>query len=183
MIESAPGRRFLWALASVVAVAALGVGVYFGERSLYPSDAPPAGNGANAVFGLKLPDQDGNEQAFAQWRGKILVVNFWATWCAPCREEMPLFKAAQQRLGPKGLQFVGIAADQADKVREFVSESHPDYPTVIGGFGAIELSRTLGNRVGALPFTVIIDRSGRIVQTQLGPFNEAKLNGILSQLL
>ena len=176
-------RWNLWTLASVVAIAALGAGLYFGDRSLHSPDLAPGKGDASSVFGLTLPDQNGKEQAFAQWRGKVLVVNFWATWCAPCREEMPLFKAAQQQLGPKGLQFVGIAADQTDKVREFVLETRPDYPTVIGGFGAIELSRALGNRVGALPFTVIIDRAGRIVHTQLGPFDEAKLNGILRQLL
>ena len=183
MNESVPRRVLLWALAGALALTALGAGIYFGERSQLQKEAFQAGDGANAVFGLNLPDQDGKEQAFAQWRGKVLVVNFWATWCAPCREEMPLFTSAQERLGPKGLQFVGIAADQAEKVREFVAETHPAYPTVIGGFGAIELSRTLGNRIGALPFTVVIDRSGHIVETQLGPFNQRKLDGILSQLL
>jgi peroxiredoxin len=172
-----------WVLVAIVAAAALGAGLYFGGRALQSPDPATGNGGANAVFGLALPDADGKEQAFAQWRGKVLVVNFWATWCAPCREEMPLFMTAQRQFGARGLQFVGIAVDSADKVREFVHETQLDYPTVVGGYGAIELSRTLGNQVGALPFTVIINRAGQIAHVQLGPFNGAKLNSIIAQLL
>jgi thiol-disulfide isomerase/thioredoxin len=175
-------RRWLaWTASGVVAVAALAAGLYFGERSTREVAAGDAA--AKAIAGLTLPDPDGREQAFSQWHGKVLVVNFWATWCAPCREEMPLFKSAQQQYGSRGLQFVGIAADSTAKVRELIAESPLGYPTVIGGFGAIELAQTLGNRFGALPFTVVVDRSGRIVYSQLGPFSEAKLDAIVSQLL
>src|ERR1700716_3920813 len=71
---------------------------------------------ATALLALSLPDTQGNPQSLRQWRGKVLVVNFWATWCGPCREEMPEFVRAQRELGSKGLQFVGIAVDQPDKV-------------------------------------------------------------------
>lgn len=177
-------RWISWALAGIVAALALAAGLHFGGRAFESADSPSGDGGAvAAVFGLTLPDADGHELAFAQWRGKVLVVNFWATWCAPCREEMPLFMAAQRQFGPEGLQLVGVAVDSADKVREFVRETRLDYPTVVGGYGAIELSRTLGNRVGALPFTVIVNRAGRIAHVQLGPFDEAKLNNIIAQLL
>jgi peroxiredoxin len=81
------------------------------------------------------------------------------------------------------LQFIGIAVDDADKVRQFAQEIGMNYPALIGGYGAIELSRTLGNRVGALPFTVIVDRSGRVAHTQLGPLRDAQLRAIVAQLL
>ena len=123
------------------------------------------------------------EQAIGQWKGKVLVVNFWATWCAPCREEMPEFVKAQRELGEKGLQFVGIAIDQPDKVQEFAAEIGLNYPTLIGGYGAIELSKTLGNRLGALPFTIIVDRSGRVAHTQLGPLRDETLRSIVGHLL
>ena len=110
-------------------------------------------------------------------------MNFWATWCAPCREEMPEFVKAQNAWGPKGLQFVGIAVDQADKVRQFAKELALNYPSLIGGFGAMELSRTLGNSMMALPFTVIIDRKGAIAHTQLGMLKPDKLEAIVRKLL
>ena len=119
-------------------------------------------------MGLALPDADGKEQRIDQWRGKVIVVNFWATWCAPCREEMPEFVQAQNTYGPKGLQFVGIADNQADKVRQFATEIGLNYPSLIGGFGAMELSKTLGNTIMALPFSVVVDRQGKIAHTQLG---------------
>jgi len=174
-------RGLVWATTGLVAVGALAAGLYFGERA--SREAADAEVAAKAVAGLTLPDPDGRELAFSQWRGKVLVVNFWATWCAPCREEMPLFRVAQQQYGARGLQFVGIAADSAEKVRELVAASPIGYPTVIGGYGAIELSQTLGNRLGGLPYTVVLDRAGRIVYRQLGPFSEAKLKGIVDQLL
>ena len=118
---------------------------------------------------MTLPDAGGKPQPMAQWKGKVLVVNFWATWCAPCREEMPEFVRAQSEFGDKGLQFVGIAADSADKVTQFAQEIHLNYPALIGGFGSIELSRTLGNSVMALPFTVVIDRSGQRGAHATGP--------------
>jgi peroxiredoxin len=96
---------------------------------------------------------------------------------------MPEFVKVQQELGPRGLQFVGIAIDDVPKVEAFAAELGLNYPVLIGGYGAIELSRTFGNRLGALPFTIIVDRAGRISHTQLGPIKDAQLRTIISQLL
>ena len=173
--------KFRWAVLVVGAMGALAAGLYFGSK--YAQDEPAPVAAATGILGLALPDPDGNEQRIDQWRGKVIVVNFWATWCAPCREEMPEFIKAQTSLGPKGLQFVGIAVDQADKVRQFATEIGLNYPSLVGGFGAMELSRTLGNSVMALPFTVVLDRKGAVVHTQLGVLKPEKLHAIVRQLL
>jgi thiol-disulfide isomerase/thioredoxin len=162
----------------LVGALALGAGVYLGSGG---DDA--RGRSASSLFGVALPDTAGHEQSIGQWKGKVLVVNFWATWCVPCREEMPEFVKAQRELGDRGLQFVGIAADDAAKVKAFADELGLNYPALIGGYGAIELSKSLGNQVGALPYTLFIDRSGRISRTHLGPIKPAELKSIVGQLL
>jgi thiol-disulfide isomerase/thioredoxin len=161
---------------AVVSALALAAGLWFGQVHK-AADAP-----ATPLLGITLPDPDGKDQAIAQWKGKVLIVNFWATWCAPCREEMPMFMRLQAEQGAKGIQFVGIAVDNADKVRDYAADLKLNYPTLIGGFGAMELSKTLGNSIMALPFTVIIDRAGKVAHTQLGPLKEEQLRSILGQL-
>lgn len=163
------------------AVLALAAGIWFAWSTLERSGGA-TGQPATALLGLSLPDPDGKEQALSQWKGKVLVVNFWATWCAPCREEMPMFTRVQQDTGAKGVQFVGIAVDQADKVKQFANELGLNYPTLIGGYGAMELSKSLGNTIMALPFTVIVDREGRVAHTQLGPLKQEQLMSILREL-
>lgn len=176
-------RAWIGIAFGTVAALAVVAGFYYGAFRSDRTGSVIQGKSAEALFGVALPDAKGQEQSLGQWKGKVLVVNFWATWCTPCRDEMPEFVTAQRELGAKGLQFVGIAIDQADKVQEFSSEIGLNYPALIGGYGAIELSKTLGNRLGALPFTIIVDRSGQIAHTQLGPLREASLRAIVGQLL
>ena len=174
-------RRALTIVACVVLGAlALATGMWFGHSR--PVATSVEATPVTPLLGITLPDPDGKDQAIAQWKGKILVVNFWATWCAPCREEMPMFMRLQDAQRGKGVQFVGIAVDNVDKVRQYASDLKLNYPTLIGGFGAMELSKSLGNSVMALPFTVIVDRSGKVAHTQLGPLKEDQLQSILRQL-
>jgi thiol-disulfide isomerase/thioredoxin len=167
-------RHRIWV--GTAALLALAGGVALAVWDQTPRDA-------GALLSLSLPDTAGQQQSLAQWRGKVVVVNFWATWCAPCREEMPEFVKIQRELGPKGLQFVGIAVDQAEKVEQFARELDLNYPALIGGYGAVEVSKTLGNRLSALPFTVVIDRKGAVARTQLGVFNATKLRATIDSLL
>jgi len=163
------------------AVLALGAGVAW--RHFMSDGAQSAATNGATVLALVLPDVAGVDQRLDQWKGKILVVNFWATWCEPCREEMPRFVTLQRQLGEKGLQFVGIAIDQPDKAREFAKEFELNYPTLIGGYGAIELSKTLGNDIGALPFTLVVNRAGSVVLAQLGPVKDDQLHAIIDKSL
>jgi thiol-disulfide isomerase/thioredoxin len=176
-------RSLPWVALGVAGLVALAGGLHLGQGSPESNDGGAAVRDGTPLLEIALPDMAGKDQALGQWKGKVLIVNFWATWCAPCREEMPQFVKAQREYGGKGLQFVGIAIDQPDKVQQFASEIGLNYPALIGGYGAIELSKTLGNRLGALPFTVIVDRAGRIVHTQLGPVKDVQLRSFISQLL
>jgi len=177
-------RRILTRGAAVLAGAlALCAGLYFGGFGGDPTGTDLRGKDAAMLFGLALPDTAGREQSIGQWKGKVLIVNFWATWCVPCREEMPQFVKAQREFGERGLQFVGIAVDDVGKVKDFAAELSLNYPALIGGYGAIELSKSLGNRLGALPFTIIVDRSGRVNNTHLGPIKQANLDAMIRQLL
>jgi thiol-disulfide isomerase/thioredoxin len=146
-----------------------------------PSEA--AANAAAALTGSALPDLEGTPQQLGQWHGKVVLVNFWATWCAPCREEIPLLIKLQQRYGEKGLQLVGIAIDQPQKVRPYAAEMGMNFPILIGGTDGIELARTLGNAAGVLPFTVVIDRQGKIAKREVGVVKEAPMESLLSSLL
>ena len=172
-------RRRWWLAAAGASALAAGVGAALWQRSPPPSSRPDA----SPLLAISLPDDEGTQQALSQWRGKVLFVNFWATWCAPCREEMPLFVKAQASHGGRGLQFVGIAVDEAAKVKQFAAEIGLNYPSLIGGYGAMELSRSLGNTIMALPFTVALDRSGAIVWRHLGPIKASQLDRMLAELL
>lgn len=170
-------RRIL--LFAAVAAVAGGAGYLV---NTWRSDQPESG-AAEAVWALRLSDLQGQPQALTRWRGKVLVVNFWATWCLPCREEIPLFVKLQDRYQARGLQFVGIAIDRRDNVQAFAREFGMNYPVLLGGIETVEISRQAGNRIGALPFTLIIDRNGMIAATQLGGLKEMKLETMIQPLL
>ncbi|MEH6458395.1 TlpA family protein disulfide reductase [Chitinimonas sp. JJ19] len=142
----------------------------------------PAQAGAAGLWQSGFNDLQGKPQAFAQWRGKPLVVNFWATWCAPCREEMPEFVATQKKLGDK-VRFVGLAIDNPADVQKFVKEFGINYPVLVGEQAALELMRAEGNKVGALPFTAIYDSKGKRVAAHAGRLDQAKLDAYLKPLI
>lgn len=139
--------------------------------------------GAEAFFATSLPDIAGKTQSFSQWRGKVLLVNFWATWCAPCREEIPEFIEVQDKFREQGLVLVGIAIDQKERVEMFNKEFGINYPIVVGDIDAFSLAEAMGNPQGALPYTVIINRDGEIVDSHLGRIHIDKVERILKPLL
>jgi len=121
--------------------------------------------------GFQLPDLAGRQHAASDWRGNVLMVNFWASWCEPCRREIPALAALQQRHRADGLQIVGIALDDAAKIAEFFRSTgiDPGYPQLMapGGDG-IDLAMAWGNAVGVLPYTVFVDRQCRIAHAHYG---------------
>ncbi|NEX21753.1 TlpA family protein disulfide reductase [Thiorhodococcus mannitoliphagus] len=130
-----------------------------------------------------LMDVQDREVASNAWAGKILVLNFWATWCTSCIDEMPMFIRAQEALREDGVQFVGIAADKAQDVREFLVDHPVSYPLLIADAEVIHMSKRLGNRLEVLPFTVIFDRRGRRVYSQIGGMTAEELRVELKPLL
>jgi len=142
----------------------------------------PSEDPAKVLLGTTLEDLRGEPQPIAQWRGKVLVVNFWATWCPPCVKEVPELIRAQQRFGPEGVQVIGIAIDDRTRVLGFAAQAGINYPVLMAEREGITLARNAGNRLGALPFTVIIDRQGRTAKVELGVLDEAKLAAIIRQL-
>ncbi|MBI4757033.1 MAG: TlpA family protein disulfide reductase [Betaproteobacteria bacterium] len=154
------------------------------SQRLQPLPPPPvvSAPAVAVLYATALPDIAGRPQALQQWRDKTLVVNYWATWCLPCREEMPMFSRLHQRYAPRGVQFVGIAADGADEVREFARQTSVSYPLLIGGQDAIKPTRDFGNAPLAVPFTVVLDRAGQVRAAVLGRVREDALVDLLDQL-
>jgi thiol-disulfide isomerase/thioredoxin len=152
----------------------------FGATGEHLPDPEAAGQ---MVLAASLMGLDDKPQALEQWRGKVLVVNFWATWCAPCREEIPGFIKFQEQYGARGVQFVGIAIDQKERVVPYAKEIGINYPVLVGGLESVDFARQVGNRRGVLPFTLVIDRSGKVVTTEIGVLRQEKLEGLLKPLL
>ena len=144
-----------------------------------PAEAAPTADAPARLLALTLPDLDGRPQPISQWKGKVLVVNFWATWCAPCKEEMPEFSTISSKYAGKGIQFVGISLDSADKVAAFKKETEISYPLLIGNLETLDLSSDLGNRAKALPFTVILRQDGSLQQVKLGKYVTSDLEKVL----
>lgn len=164
-------------IAAVIAGAGV-AGIWFGQSRL-PTPSPATAGDAERLEAMKLADAEGRPMPFSAWRDKVRVVNFWATWCAPCREEMPAFSRLSEKYASRGVQFVGISIDNADNVRRYLQEEKIAYPLLIGGADAIQLSSDLGNAQQAMPFTVIFSRDGQIVERKLGAYKETELDAIL----
>lgn len=130
-----------------------------------------------------LRDLGGSIRTLAEWRGKVVVLNFWATWCPPCRDEIPEFVRLQQELGETGLQFIGIAIDEPDAVRDFLKETSINYPVLIGGEEAPAWADSLGNSLSALPFSVVFDRNGKTAHAHTGIFRREQLLEAVRPLL
>lgn len=166
-----PARR-RWLLAGVAgAAAAAGAGLAWWR--LRPGDVDAAA--LEALWQLRPASPDGMPLDLRALQGRPLIVNFWATWCPPCIEEMPLLDAFHREHSPNGWQVLGLAIDQPGAVRKFLARTPVSFPIALAGPEGAQLARALGNMTGGLPFTVVIGPDGRIRQRRMGRVTEADL--------
>ena len=171
--------RWIFAIVGVLAAAA-GTALWLAMRPAAPA-LEPATVAPAALMAASFTDLDGRKRSLGEFQGKVVVLNFWATWCAPCREEMPGFDRLQDEWAGR-VQFVGISPEEAGPVTSFARGLGIRYPLWTGGEQAMELSRRLGNRQGVLPHTVILDGSGTPADARVGAYPEAELRGVLRLL-
>lgn len=173
----APGRRELLILGGA-GLAAAAAGFLAGPALLELGDDKESA----ALRAATFADLAGRQRRLSEWNGKVLVCNFWATWCAPCREEIPLLISSRQKYAPSGVEIVGIAVDNAAKVREFSANLKITYPVLLAEAEGLDLMRRVGNSGGGLPYTVIANRQGGLVHRKLGALKHAELDALLAPL-
>lgn len=165
--------RQTWLLAGA-GVVALGLGL-----AAWHAARPPAPAAGAALFSASFPDPDGRTVDLSRFKGHVLVVNFWATWCAPCVEEMPELQQIAREYASRGVTVIGVGIDNPAAIRRFRDEFGIDFVLLAAGAGGSELARQLGNPSGALPFTLLLDAEGRPGLRRLGRFKAEELRAWL----
>jgi len=167
--------------------ALIGAATGFALRAYDDAGQPPLPTPVKSVElvdvlpGFSYPDLDGRQRSAAEFADRVVVLNFWATWCPPCRKETPEFVALQEEFGDK-VQFIGIAIDDEEPVREFAESYAVNYPLLLGDVEAVAMSRSLGNRHEGLPFTVVIAPGGKVVKRHTGGLERDQLEPLLREL-
>lgn len=172
-------RSRTWLVAAVALTALVGGLLVAIQR--YSPNAP--GASAEAFFAHTFKDLDGEPHAMVQWQGQLVVVNFWATWCPPCVEEMPDLQQVHSDYRSRDVVVVGLGIDNPTALKRFRDEHKLSLPLFAAGAAGSELGKVLGNASGALPYTLLIDRKGRIVRARLGQIRPAELRGWLDAQL
>ncbi|CAG4889911.1 TlpA family protein disulfide reductase [Paraburkholderia gardini] len=189
-------KRILAALAVAVVAAGGGAaaGYWFlnGNATQAAQSAQSAQPGAtaatrpqdavNALWAQSVTNADGKPQSLSMFKGHPVVVNFWASWCGPCVEEMPALSQLHRDYSKKGIQFIGLGVDSEKNVKTFLQKVKVDYPVFVTGFGGADLAREFGNNAGGLPYTVVIDAKGNVLSTKLGEVQPAELKRTLDAL-
>ncbi|ADE16581.1 Redoxin domain protein [Nitrosococcus halophilus Nc 4] len=163
-------------LAAAVLASIGGYALYQAQQDNYPTTGP-----LRPVF--QLPDVNGVEHDIREWDGKVLVINFWATWCPPCLKEIPEFIELQKSLGGKGLQFIGVAIDTPDKVKAFIEKHGINYPILVSQEKGTLVTTDYGNDLGVLPYTAFINRAGQITYTHAGALDKETTKNFILPLL
>lgn len=158
------GRR-RWLMGAVAGAAALG-GIGLAWRTYQPQTMSPSAEAG--LWQLQFATPDGGLLRMAALRGKPVLLNFWATWCPPCVEELPLLSRFYQENSTNGWQVLGLAVDQLEPVKHFLLRSPVTFPVAMAGMPGIEISKSLGNLSGGLPFTVVLGSDGRVAHRKIG---------------
>ncbi len=171
----------------IAAVVGLGLGAGYSFYGNHNNTAVASSEEASSEKIDYMPtfsyeDLQGNMRDSNEWEGKIVVLNFWATWCPPCRKEIPDFIELQET-HKDNVQFIGVAIDDKEAVADFADTLGINYPTLLGDMAAIGISKQLGNRFSGLPFTAIFDKNGKLVHQQIGEITHADLEKHFSKLL
>ena len=175
-----------WPALIAVAGLAAGLGYQFYQQRSPRGEAPPADGAAAAptlvevLPEVTLADRDGQLRSLSDWPNRALIINFWATWCAPCRREIPLLQQVQRERGGDGFQVIGIAVDFRDKVLAYADEMSIEYPLLICEQEALDAAAAFGLDAIGFPFTVFTDRSHRVVAAHLGELEPAEAEVILA---
>lgn len=176
-------RSVLWALSAMT------VG-FLGARFIVMPPSPPGREPLLPTAATVEPVQlafsslEGGTASLGQWKGEVVLLNFWASWCAPCREEMPLFQRLREQYRVRGFEVVGVAVeDQPEKVRAFRQDQGITYPLLMAGTDAPQLMRQLGNTMAVLPFSLLLDRQGRIAHSKIGVLTQKELESWIAQKL
>lgn len=165
--------------ALILAFAALAlVGGYLAHSRL-----PPQSPNLTQLLATNFVDMNQKSAKISDWDGKVRVINFWATWCPPCREEIPGFIRLQEKYRNEGIVFIGVALDEDSKVKRFAAETNMNYPILLADYGAMELVKDAGNVSGALPFTVLVARDGSFARSFSGIVSEPELERLLKNFL
>jgi len=179
---------FLFSLVLIIAGGAgFGLQRYFmsAEQQNLPAVMPE--KTASVVGTLRpefaMKDIEGDVRNIKEWDGKVVLVNFWATWCPPCKREIPAFMELQTKYESKGFHIIGIAIDNEDSVKDYVDTMGINYPIMAAELEAMDLSRRFGNRVNALPFSVFIGRDGKIAFTRAGELSKQDTEKVILKLL
>lgn len=145
------------------------------EEIPVPIDAPEK----SVLVAFELDGLDGNKRQFSEWDGKHRIVNFWATWCAPCRREIPLLKAFQEQYGADGFQVIGIAVEFPEPVIAYAEEAKFNYPILVGEQDAMAVAESSGISFIGLPFTMIVAKDGTLIGAHMGEIHQQHLDDIV----
>lgn len=164
---------------AAVALAAWWFGGAFRETR---PEAVPASSSASYLPEFTLPDLDDQPRASSEWVGESLILNFWATWCAPCRREMPLLQALHEDRGAGGLRVVGLALDNPEDVRRYIAETGVTYTIVYGEQAGYTIAESLGDEFIGLPFSAFVAPGGEIVAVRAGEVHAEELQRLVAEL-